>query len=96
MNAGHSRQHLGDLTLDRRKTPAYARPGTSNPPRSVHRVRSPVGGLACAVPDTRALDGEFWCDGGIVDIFPEHPLLDIESPVDAVVAVNAFYLPGFA
>ena len=38
----------------------------------------------------------FWCDGGIVDIFPVRPILDIEPPVDAVVAVNAFYPPGFA
>ncbi len=42
------------------------------------------------------LDGENWCDGGIVDIFPVHPLLDIEPPCDAVVAVNGFYPPGFA
>jgi len=42
------------------------------------------------------LDGEHWCDGGIVDIFPVHPLLEIEPPCDAVVAVNGFYPPGFA
>jgi NTE family protein len=43
-----------------------------------------------------ALDGEHWCDGGIVDIFPVQPLLEIEPPCDAVVAVNGFYPPGFA
>jgi NTE family protein len=42
------------------------------------------------------LDGGHWCDGGIVDIFPVHPLLEIEPPCDAVVAVNGFYPPGFA
>ena len=42
------------------------------------------------------LNGGFWCDGGIVDIFPVRPILDIEPPVDAVVAINAFYPPGFA
>jgi NTE family protein len=42
------------------------------------------------------LDGEHWCDGGIVDIFPVQPLLEIEPPCDAVVAVNGFYPPGFA
>jgi NTE family protein len=26
------------------------------------------------------LDGLWWCDGGIVDIFPVRPVLDIESP----------------
>ena len=41
-------------------------------------------------------DGEHWCDGGIVDIFPVHPVVDIESPCDGVVAVNGFYPPGFA
>ena len=37
-----------------------------------------------------------WCDGGIVDIFPVVPALDIEPRPDAAVAVNGFYPPGFA
>ncbi|HZU81120.1 MAG TPA: patatin-like phospholipase family protein [Acidimicrobiales bacterium] len=37
-----------------------------------------------------------WCDGGIVDIFPVHPLLEIEDPCDVAVAVNGFYPPAFA
>ena len=41
------------------------------------------------------LDGAWWCDGGIVDIFPVQPLLE-RVAVDAVVAVNGFYPPGFA
>lgn len=32
-----------------------------------------------------------WCDGGIVDIFPVRPVLDIEPAVDTAVAVNGFY-----
>lgn len=36
-----------------------------------------------------------WCDGGIVDIFPVAPLLDIEPRCDLVVAVNGFYPPRF-
>ena len=37
------------------------------------------------------LDGQSWCDGGIVDIFPVRPLLDIEPAVEVAVAVNCFY-----
>lgn len=44
-----------------------------------------------AVPD----GGTWWCDGGIVDIFPVKPLVERVRP-DAVVAVNGFYPPGFA
>ncbi len=42
------------------------------------------------------LDGSNWCDGGIVDIFPVHPVIDIEEPCGTVLAVNGFYPPGFA
>ncbi|MDE3085866.1 MAG: patatin-like phospholipase family protein [Acidobacteriota bacterium] len=42
------------------------------------------------------LDGFSWCDGGIVDIFPVRPVLDIEAPPDVALAVNGFYPPGFA
>jgi NTE family protein len=37
-----------------------------------------------------------WCDGGIVDIFPVAPVLDIEDPCEAVLALNCFYPPEFA
>jgi NTE family protein len=40
--------------------------------------------------------GGSWCDGAIVDILPVHPILDLEPPCDAVLAVNCFYPPGFA
>lgn len=55
--------------------------------------------MAVALPlffDPVRLDGGSWCDGGIVDIFPVHPVLDLEPASDAVVAVNGFYPPGFA
>ena len=41
------------------------------------------------------LDGLSWCDGGIVDIFPVRPVLDIEPAVDTAVAVNGFYPHDF-
>ena len=40
------------------------------------------------------LDDGWWCDGGVVDIFPVRPILERVAP-DAVVAVNGFYPPGF-
>jgi len=42
------------------------------------------------------LGGGYWCDGGIVDIFPVRPVLDIEELCDVALAVNGFYPPGFA
>jgi NTE family protein len=42
------------------------------------------------------LDGSSWCDGGIVEIFPVRPVLDLEEPSDVALAVNGFYPPGFA
>ncbi|HUY73798.1 MAG TPA: patatin-like phospholipase family protein [Candidatus Dormibacteraeota bacterium] len=40
--------------------------------------------------------GGHWCDGGIVDIFPVHPILDLAPECDVVLGVNCFYPPGFA
>jgi NTE family protein len=40
--------------------------------------------------------GGSWNDGAIVDIFPVHPILDIEPPCDVVLTVNCFYPPEFA
>ncbi len=42
------------------------------------------------------LAGRYWSDGGIVDILPVAPLLDIEDSCEAAVVVNAFYPPGLA
>ena len=101
------RRHLGDLTLGQLQTPAYAPiwniesnrleylgPQTYPDLPVARAIR-----MAVSLPlflQPVSLDGGFWCDGGIVDIFPVHPILDLEPPVDAVVAVNAFYPPGFA
>ena len=41
------------------------------------------------------LDEGYWCDGGIVDIFPVRPVLDIEEPCDVALAINGFYPPRF-
>jgi NTE family protein len=101
------RRHLGDLTLGQLQTPAYAPiwniesnrleylgPRTY-PGLSVSRAIRMAVSLPLFLEPVPLKDG-FWCDGGIVDIFPVRPILDIEPPVDAVVAVNAFYPPGFA
>lgn len=98
---------LGDMTLGQLPVPAYAPVwnvehnhleylGPRTQPdlpvaRAVH--------MAVALPlffDPVALDGDAWCDGGLVDIFPVHPLLDLEPVPDLVLAVNGFYPPGFA
>jgi NTE family protein len=42
------------------------------------------------------MNGGFWCDGGIVDIFPVRPVLDIEEPCEVALALNCFYPPEFA
>ncbi len=40
------------------------------------------------------LDGESWCDGGLVDVFPVAPLLDEEPPPELAVTVNAYFPAG--
>ncbi len=101
------RRRLGDMTLGEMPIPAYAPiwnietnrteyigPAT-HPDLTVARAVR----MAVALPlffAPVALDGGYWCDGGIVDIFPVHPVLDIEKGCDLVLAVNGFYPPGFA
>lgn len=98
---------LGDLTLGELEIPCYAPiwnvernhleylgPAT-HPDVSVARAVR----MAIALPlfiEPVELDGSWWCDGGIVDIFPVHPVLDIEPPCDLTIAVNGFYPPEFA
>jgi NTE family protein len=98
---------LGDMTLGDLPIPAYAPiwnieenrveylgPKT-HPDLAVARAVH----LAVALPLFLApveLDGYHWCDGGIVDIFPVHPLLDLEEPCEVTLAVNGFYPPSFA
>lgn len=97
---------LGDLRLGELPVPAYAPvwevehnrlaylgPDTHPDLPVARAVR-----MAIALPlfvQAVPLDGGWWCDGGLVDIFPVKPLLERVHP-DAVVAVNGFYPPGFA
>jgi NTE family protein len=101
------RRLLGDMTLGEMPIPAYAPiwnieqnrleyigPRT-HPDLTVARAVH----MAIALPlfiEPVELDGFHWCDGGIVDIFPVHPVLDLEEPCDVALAVNGFYPPGFA
>lgn len=101
------RKLLGDMRLGELAIPAYAPiwsiehnqveylgPRT-HPELPVVRAIH----MAIALPlliEPVELDGDSWCDGGIVDIFPVHPVLDIEEPCDVALAVNGFYPPRFA
>ncbi|HZC69811.1 MAG TPA: patatin-like phospholipase family protein [Jatrophihabitans sp.] len=101
------RRHLGDLTLGQLRTPAYAPIWNietnrldylgprSYPDLPVARAIRTAISLPLFVEPV-VLEGGSWCDGGIVDIFPVHPVLDLEPSVDAVVAINAFYPSEFA
>jgi len=96
------RGHFGDLTLAQLRTPTYAPiwnvehnrldfigPRTYPDMPVARAIR-----MAVALPlfvQPVVLDGLAWCDGGIVDIFPVRPVLDIEPAVDTAVAVNGFY-----
>jgi len=101
------RRRFGDLRLGDLEIPAYAPiwnieenrldflgPRTHPDLPVARAVR-----MAVALPLFIApveLDGLWWCDGGIVDIFPVAPVLDIEPASDVAVAVNGFYPPEFA
>lgn len=100
------RRHLGDLTLAQLRTPTYAPvwnvernrldfigPRT-RPDMPVARAVRMAVSLPLFVQPV-VLGEESWCDGGIVDIFPVRPVLDIEPAVDAAVAVNGFYPHAF-
>ena len=96
------RAHLGDLTLAQLRTPAYAPiwnvehnrldyvgPRTHPDMPVARAIRMAVRARLFIEPVV--LDGLSWCDGGIVDIFPVRPVLDIEPAVETAVAVNGFY-----
>jgi NTE family protein len=101
------RRLLGELTLGQMPIPAYAPiwnieenrleylgPRTHPDLPVARAVR-----MAIALPlfiEPVELDGYSWCDGGLVDIFPVHPVLDIEEPCDVALAINGFYPAGFA
>jgi NTE family protein len=100
------RGHFGDLTLAQLRTPTYAPiwnvehnrldfvgPRTYPDLPLARAIR-----MAVSLPlfvQPVVLDGLAWCDGGIVDIFPVRPVLDIEPAVDTAVAVNGFYPHDF-
>jgi NTE family protein len=99
------RKRLGDLRLADLEIPVHAPLWEVDHNRVVHigpetHPDLPVARavrMAIALPLFIAsvpLDGSWWCDGGVVDIFPVQPLLDDKAP-DAVVAVNGFYPPEF-
>ncbi len=100
-------EFLGDVTLGDLVIPTYVPVwniehnrleyiGPSTHPRiKVARAIRMAVSLPLFVDPVRWRGGS-WCDGGIVDIFPVHPLLDLEKPCDTVVAVNCFYPPEFA
>jgi NTE family protein len=96
------RSHLGDLTLAQLRIPTYAPiwnvehnrleylgPRTFPDMPVAQAIRTAVSMPLFLKPVVR--DGMSWCDGGIVDIFPVRPVLDIEPAVGTAVAVNCFY-----
>ncbi len=101
------RRLLGDMCLGDMPIPAYAPiwnieenrmeylgPRT-HPDLSVARAVH----MSIALPlfiEPVELDGGYWCDGGIVDIFPVRPVLEIEDTCDVALAINGFYPPRFA
>jgi NTE family protein len=100
------RRHLGDVTLGQLTIPTYAPiwnvehnrldylgPRT-HPDLPVARAIRMAVSLPLFVQPV-ILDDLSWCDGGIVDIFPVHPVLDIEPPVDRAIALNGFYPHDF-
>lgn len=100
------RELLGDLRLGELVTPTYAPvwnvehnrleylgPITAPDLRVATAVRAAVA-LPLFYRPVELASGS-WCDGGTVDIFSVHPVLDIEPKPDAVLAVNCFYPPAF-
>jgi NTE family protein len=103
---GLYRQLLGDMTLGEMPIPAYAPiwsieenriefigPRT-HPDLPVARAIHMAIALPLFIEPVPLGDG-YWCDGGIVDIFPVRPVLDLEEPSDVVLAINGFYPPRF-
>lgn len=101
------RRLLGDRTLADLRIPTYAPiwnietnrldyvgPRTYPDMPVAHAVRMAISAPLFLEPVQ--LDGGYWCDGGIVDIFPVRPVLDIEAPCDVALAVNCFYPHEFA
>lgn len=101
------RRLLGDMTLAEMPIPCYApiwnieenRLEYAGPRTHPELTVARVIRTAIAIPlfiDPVMIGGLHWCDGGIVDIFPVRPVLEIEDPCEVVLAVNGFYPPDFA
>lgn len=98
---------LGDVRLGDLEVPAYAPiwsvehnrldylgPRTYPTMTVAHAIR-----MAVSLPlffEPVRLGADHWSDGGIVDIFPVKPVLEIEPAPDAAVAINGFYPAEFA
>ena len=101
------RRLLGNMTLGELPIPAYAPVWSvernrleyigprTHPDLSVARAIRMAIALPLFVAPVQ-LDGQSWCDGGLVDIFPVRPVLELEEPCDAALAINGFYPPEFA
>ena len=100
------RRHLGDLTLGQLKIPTYApiwnvehnRLDYLGPRTYPNLPVARAVRMAVSLPlfmQPVMLNDLSWCDGGVVDIFPVHPVLDIEPPADCAIAVNGFYPHDF-
>jgi NTE family protein len=93
---------FGDMTLAQMRTPTYAPiwniehnrleylgPRTYPDMPVARAIRMAVSMPLLMKPVVQ--DGLAWCDGGIVDILPVGPVLDIEPAVDIAVAINCYY-----
>ncbi|HEY5186731.1 MAG TPA: patatin-like phospholipase family protein [Actinomycetes bacterium] len=96
---------LGDIRLGDLPVPCYAPAwsieenrvqflGTrTTPDLPVARAIRVAMALPIWVAPVRLDDGA-WCDGGLVDVFPVAPLLDVEPPPDIALTVNAYFPSG--
>jgi NTE family protein len=100
------RRHLGDLTLGQLTVPTYApiwnvehnRLDYLGPRTYPDLLVARAIRMAVSLPlfvQPVMLDDLSWCDGGLVDIFPVHPVLDLEPAADWAIALNGFYPHDF-
>jgi NTE family protein len=100
------RELLGDRRLGDLEIPAYAVVWNGDKDRLEYlgvatHPDVPVATavrLAITLPlmlEAAPFAGGYWFDGGVVDIFPVAPVLDIEPACDLVIGVNGFYPAGF-
>lgn len=96
------RRLLGDMTLADLEIPAYApvwsveenRVEFIGPRTHPHLPVARAIRMCIAIPlfiEPVRMGAGSWCDGGIVDILPVSPVLDLGATYDAAVVVNSFY-----